>query len=207
MPVTDARIDAYIARAAAFAQPILRELRARVHAACPDVVETIKWGCPHFLHADAILCSMAAFKQHVAFGFWKGALIDGVGGPGARDDAMGQFGRITALADLPPKRALATTIRQAMRLNEQGAKLPGRARTMPRAEAEVPTALARALVRNAKARRVFEAFAPSHRREYCEWIAEAKREETRERRVAQAIEWLAEGKARHWKYETRPKAS
>ena len=204
MPATDPRIDAYIDRAAPFAQPILRELRARVHAACPDTVETIKWGCPHFLHADAILCSMAAFQRHVAFGFWKGALIDGVGGPGSRDEAMGQFGRITALADLPPKRALAAIIRQAMKLNEQGAKLPGRARTTPRAEADVPEALAAALARHAKARRTFEAFAPSHRREYCEWIAEAKRDDTRERRVAQAIEWLAEGKARNWKYETRP---
>ncbi|MBN8481107.1 MAG: YdeI/OmpD-associated family protein [Xanthomonadales bacterium] len=207
MALTDPRIDAYIDKAAPFAQPILRELRARVHAACPQVVETIKWGFPHFLHAGAILCSMAAFKQHVAFGFWKGALIEGVGGPGARDDAMGQFGRITAVRELPPKRTLAAIIRRAMELNEQGVKVPGRERTKSRAEAEVPDALAKALARNAKARRTFEAFAPSHRREYCEWIAEAKRDDTRERRVAQAIDWLAEGKARHWKYESGPKAT
>lgn len=176
-----------------------------MHATCPAVEETIKWGFPHFLHAGAILCSMAAFKQHVAFGFWKGALIDGVGGPGARDDAMGQFGRITAVRELPPKRALAAIIRRAMELNEQGVKVPARKRTKSRAEAALPDALAKALARNTEARRTFAAFAPSHRREYCEWIAEAKRDDTRERRVAQAIEWLAEGKARNWKYESRPK--
>ncbi|WP_440224908.1 YdeI/OmpD-associated family protein [Dokdonella sp. MW10] len=200
MPVTDPRIDAYIDKAAPFAQPILRHLRALVHATCPDVVETIKWGFPHFMHAGAILCSMAAFKQHVAFGFWKGALIEGVGGPGARDDAMGQFGRIASLDDLPAKRTLVSILRKAMALNEHGVTVPARERKAPRGEAEVPEALAAALKRNAKARKTFEAFAPSHRREYCEWIAEAKRDDTRERRVAQAIEWLAEGKQRNWKY-------
>ncbi len=200
MPVTDPRIDAYIDKAAPFAQPILRHLRALVHAICPDVVETIKWGFPHFMHAGAILCSMAAFKQHVAFGFWKGALIEGVGGPGSRHDAMGQFGRIGSLDDLPAKRTLVSILRKAMTLNEQGATVPARARKAPRDEAEVPEALAAALKRNAKARKTFEAFAPSHRREYCEWIAEAKRDDTREQRVAQAIEWIAEGKQRNWKY-------
>jgi len=202
MPSRDRRVDAYIADAAPFAQPILARLREDVHAACPDVEEAIKWSMPFFVHAGRNLAHMAAFKAHCAFGFELGrAVVD----LGREAQAMGQFGRITALADLPPKRALAAIIRQAMTLNEQGVKVPARERTKSRAEAGVPDALAKALARNAKARKAFEAFAPSRRREYCEWIAEAKRDETRERRVAQAIEWLAEGKARNWKYETRPK--
>ena len=198
MTVPDPRIDAYIQQAAAFAQPILRHLRAVVHEACPDVEEAIKWGAPAFLSRGKLkMCSMAAFKRHAAFGFWN----RDVAGSRASDDAMGQFGRLTRVGDLPAKRELARRVRAAMAAIEQGAP---RART-PRARPPLcmPDDFAAALDANPAARTAFETFALSHRREYLEWILEAKRAETRARRIAQAIGQLAEGKSRHWKYERR----
>jgi uncharacterized protein YdeI (YjbR/CyaY-like superfamily) len=189
----DPRIDAYIERAAGFAQPILTELRERMHRACPDCEEAIKWGMPSFMYQGRILATMAAFKQHCAFGFWRGKEVVKQAGEGA----MGDFGRITKLADLPGKRDFATMVKQAMALAE--APVPRKITTKP--PPKVPPALRDALARHPKAKAVFEGMSPSHRREYCEWIAEAKQEATRERRLAQAIEWLAEGKARNWKYK------
>lgn len=198
MPSRDPRIDAYIAKSAEFARPILEHLRAVVHAACPTVEETIKWGHPAFMY-EGILCNMASFKQHCSFGFWKGSLI--VGNDGRRvDDAMGQFGRITAVRDLPSRRTLAGYVKAAMRLNEEGIK-PARSAKPARKPLPVPPDLAAALKKNRKAQATFDGFAPSHRREYIEWITEAKKAETRARRLATTIEWLAEGKARNWKYE------
>lgn len=195
----DRRIDAYIARSAEFARPILEHVRAIVHEACPEVEETLKWSMPTFVHADGILCTMAAFKQHASFGFWKHALVVG---SDVAAEGMGSFGKLTSVRDLPEKRQLAAYIRKAMRLNEQGVKLPpARKTTAPKPLPEVPADFAGALQINAAARAAFEGFAPSHRREYLEWILEAKREQTRERRIAQAVEWLAEGKSRNWKYE------
>ena len=199
MAVRDPRIDAYIAASAPFAQPILARLREVVHAACPAVEETIKWGFPHFMY-HGILCSMAAFKRHAVFGFWKGELIEGIGAAGAHGDAMGQYGRLTSIADLPSRRQLVAQVRQAMQLNEAGTPVPSRVRKSPRPAPPVPAGLAAALRGDAKARATFEGFSPSHRREYCEWIAEAKREETRARRVAEAVGWLREGKPRNWKH-------
>lgn len=197
---SDPRIDAYITRAAPFAQPILAHLRAVVHQACPDVEETIKWGMPFFLHAG-LLCHMAAFKQHVAFGFWLGERVAATGQESA---AMGQFGRIAALADLPPKRSLIALVRKAAALNEAGAKSPTRARpATPRPAPELPQELAAALAHDAAAQAAFAALSPSHRREYAEWIAEAKRAETRERRVAATLLRLSEGKPLNWKYMNR----
>jgi len=205
MPTTDPRVDAYIAKSAEFARPILRHVREVVHAACPDVEETMKWGFPHFMY-EGMLCSMASFKQHCAMGFWKGALIEGLDGNGAAE-AMGSFGRIEKLSDLPPRRTLAGYVKQAMKLNEDGVTAPARAKPKtPRPELPVPDALAAALKKNRRALATFEAFPPSHRREYVEWIAEAKGEETRDRRVAQAVEWMAEGKQRNWKYAKGAKA-
>ena len=204
MPTTDPRIDAYIANAAPFARPILERLRAIVHAACPRVEETIKWGFPHFLH-HGILCSMAAFKQHAVFGFWKGELIDGIGATPAAGGAMGHLGRLTGLGDLPARRDLIAQIHQAMRLNEAGTVVPSRARKPARPVAPVPPELADALRRDAVARATFDAFSPSQRRDYCEWIDEAKRAETRARRVSEALGWLREGKPRNWKY-LRPRS-
>ncbi|KQY52367.1 YdeI/OmpD-associated family protein [Lysobacter sp. Root494] len=197
----DPRIDAYIARAAEFARPILVRLREVVHVACPECEETLKWGMPAFTHRGRILCGMAAFKQHATFNLWQGAMIVGKDGR-ALDDAMGQFGRLTKPGDLPGKRELAGYIREAVKLIDAGVKRPA-ARRAPGPPAEVPDDLAAALGKNAKARATFDAFPPSSRRDYIEWITEAKRVETRVRRLAQAIEWMAEGKRRNWKYESR----
>lgn len=198
MGTRDPRVDAYIEKSAEFARPILRYLREAVHRYCPEVEESIKWGSPYFLY-KGMLCGMAAFKQHCAFGFWKGALL--VDARVRNDEAMGQFGRITSLEQVPGKRVLADHIRRAMALNEAGTQ-PARkhrdAKSKP--AADVPGDLAAALAKNRKAAAVFEGFSPSHRREYIEWITEARREETRAKRLAQTIEWLAEGKPRNWKY-------
>jgi len=197
MPRTDPRVDAYIAKAAPFARPVLTHLRKVVHAAVPGVEETLKWGMPHFMHGG-ILCGFAAFKAHCAFHV-RGA--EPLLGEAARDDAMGQFGRITAVSDLPPRATLTKLLRAAAERIEAKAKAPRAARKAPRPEAKVPPDLAASLKRNARARTTFEGFSPSRRREYVEWIVEAKSGETRARRLAQAIAWMAEGKARNWKYE------
>jgi uncharacterized protein YdeI (YjbR/CyaY-like superfamily) len=198
MAARDPRVDAYIDRSAEFARPILAHLREVVHAACPDVEETMKWNFPHFQY-KGLLCSMAAFKEHCAFGFWKGALVLGDGGQA--DAAMGQFGRITELADLPSKKVLVGYIKRAMQLNESGVKSPTRSKPKaPRPEPAVPDDLAAALQANRAARAAFDEFSPSHRREYIEWITEAKTPATRSRRLETAIEWMAEGKPRNWKY-------
>lgn len=191
----DARIDAYIARAAPFAQPLLTRLREQVHAACPDVDESLKWSAPAFLYRDRLLCTMAAFKQHVAFGFWQG---EQVLGERADDTAMGQFGRIRSAGDLPDAAELAGYVRKAAALIDAGGTRPRRP-APPRAEPPPSDDFMAALRATPAAHATFDAFPPSHRREYVEWIAEAKREDTRARRIAQAVAWLAEGKPRHWK--------
>lgn len=199
MGKTDERIDAYIARSQPFAQPILKHLRKVVHEGCPEVEETMKWSFPHFMY-KGILCSMASFKEHCAFGFWKGALI--AGAPGLGREAMGQFGRITTVKDLPGEKKLVKLVQQAAKLNEEGVKTPKvRKPELPRRAApKAPPEFLTALGRNKKAHTTYEAFSPSHKREYVEWIAEARGEDTRKRRIATAIEWMAEGKARNWKY-------
>lgn len=194
----DPRIDQYIAKAPEFARPILAHLREVVHAACPEVEETMKWSTPHFT-SGGMLCHMASFKQHCAFGFWKGALVMG---DGARsDDAMGQFGRLTSLADLPADDVLAGYVREAKRLNDEGVKAPARAKPAEKKELAMPDDLAAALRENPDALGHFEGFSPSKRKEYVEWITEAKSDATRAKRLGTAVEWIAEGKARHWKYE------
>ncbi|WP_460831489.1 YdeI/OmpD-associated family protein [Lysobacter humi (ex Lee et al. 2017)] len=188
----DPRVDAYIEHAAPFARPLLAELRRRVHAAGQEIDESIKWRHPAFLHGGRIVAFMAAFKAHVGFGFWT---------PKGADDAdgMGQFGRITGIEMLPTQARINAGLREAIARHAMPAP---RARA-PRPELETPAALRIALDANPAAKAAFEAFAPSHRREYAEWIADAKRETTRTRRVAQAIEWLAEGRPRNWKYMSR----
>jgi uncharacterized protein YdeI (YjbR/CyaY-like superfamily) len=201
MGTRDARIDAYIAKSPEFARPILTHLREVVHAACPDVEEALKWSAPFFLY-KGMLCSMASFKEHCAFGFWKGSLVV-EGSEGKVDQAAGQFGRITKLSDLPSKKVLTGYIKQAMKLNEAGVKAPGRSKTKTPVKLDVPDDLASALQANKKARATFENFSPSHQREYVEWIIEAKTPATRARRLQTAIEWIAEGKPRMWKYIKR----
>lgn len=199
MPNTDKRVDAYIAKAQPFAQPILRHIRAVMHEACPDVVETIKWGMPHFeYHGN--LAGMSAFKAHAAFGFWKGELVTGKL-PGATD-AMWGFGKLTSVKDLPSKRQLVGYIKKAMKLNAEGVAKP---KPVKRAKAglAMPDDLAAALKRSARARKTWEGFPPGKRREFIEWVTGAKRAETRERRVEGAVALLGEGKSLNWKYEKR----
>lgn len=193
----DPRVDAYIANAAAFAQPILRHIRDAVHAGCPDVEEAIKWSFPHFLH-KGMLCSMASFNHHAVFGFWKGSLV---AGGGAKDvDAMGQFGRLASIGDLPPKKTLIAYVKKAVALNEAGVKVERKPKA-PAKPIRIPADVAGALEKNKAAASFFAKFPPSHKREYVAWITEAKTAETRSRRLQQAIEWIAGGKSRNWKYE------
>jgi uncharacterized protein YdeI (YjbR/CyaY-like superfamily) len=194
----DPKVDAYIRKAAPFAQPILSEFREIVHASCPEVEEAMKWSFPHFVY-KGMLCSMASFKQHAAFGFWKGSLV--TGGP-KQEDAMGHFGRVAKRADLPSRAVLAGFVRKAAALNDQGVKVVRAPRKAPK-PVKVPADLASELKKNKKAGAGFAAMSPSHQREYIEWITEPKTEATRARRLAQAIEWMAEGKSRNWKYERR----
>ncbi len=197
MPITDPRVDAYIAKAAPFARPILAHIRTIVHEACPQVEETLKWRMPSFMY-HGILCSMAAFKEHCVFGFWKGTLI--VTDRGKSLEAMGSFGRIKSIEDLPPHKVLTGYIKQAMKLNEEGVKAPAKHKGGAKKSLRVSNYLSAALKKNKRALATFEAFSLSHKREYIEWIAEAKTDETRERRMKTAIEWMAEGKPRNWKY-------
>ena len=198
MPKKDPRVDGYIAKAAPFAQPILKHLRKLVHAECPDVEETLKWSMPSFLY-KGILCGMAAFKEHCTFGFWKHDLVVGDQGAPRAEEAMGTFGRITKLSDLPNDKVLLGYIRKAVELNDAGIKKPARPKR-PREELKIPSSLKLALKANKKALETFEQFSYSHKKEYVEWITEAKRDETRDKRLATAIIWIAEGKPRNWKY-------
>jgi uncharacterized protein YdeI (YjbR/CyaY-like superfamily) len=204
MPTTDPRIDAYIQKSAPFAQPILEHIRGLVHKACPGVEETIKWGFPHFEH-KGILCSMAAFKQHCSFGFWKGSLLKDDKGllnkVGETD--MSHFDRITSLENLPSDKTLIAYIKEAVKLNDEGVKLPAKPKAAVKKEVNPPPELLAALKKNKAALKAYEAFSPSHKREYIEWITEAKTEATRTKRLEQAIDMMSEGKNRHWKYERR----
>lgn len=196
---TDPRIDAYIAKSAEFAQPILRHLRALVHAACPAAEETIKWGMPSFTY-HGILCGLAGFKAHCTFGFWHQGTTKIIRQAGGKaEEAMGSLGRITSRADLPSDREMMGYIRQAAKLNESGA--PARPKPKPKKPLPMPADLAAALKKNAKAAKIFADFSPSARREYIEWIIEAKRAETRSSRLETAVKWIAGGKKRNWKYE------
>ena len=193
----DERIDAYIAKQAPFARPILEHLRAVVHAACPDVEETLKWGMPSFEY-HGILCGMAAFKQHATFMFWKGKLIVVSAGKDL-ESAMGQFGRITSVKDLPAKRVLMGYVKQAMALNEAGTTV--KRAVKPKPALRMPADLKAALAKNRRALATFEGFSPSAKRDYLEWVLEAKQPATRAKRIATAVGWIAEGKRRNWKYE------
>ena len=196
MPKTDKRVDAYVANAKEFARPILERLRAVIHEGCPECEETIKWGHPSFLH-HGILCGMIAFKERCALHFWKSNLL----WPKGENDPEWQalLYQMKTVSDIPPKKTLLPLIKRAMELNESGAKLP---KSPPRAKKEpaMPAAFMAAIKKNKKALAAFDKFSPSHKREYIEWIADAKAVATRDRRIAQAVEWMAEGKPRNWKY-------
>ena len=191
----DPRIDAYIAKAAPFARPILEHVRQRVHAVVPDAEETLKWSAPGFTLNGKILLMMAAFKAHAAVNFWRGQEI---GDPKA--GAMGQFGKLTSVDDLPSDHELDALIREAAALAKT-APAPRKAKHPPNPAPQMHPDFAKALNGNAKAKAVLDGFSPSAQRDYLEWIAEAKQDVTRAKRIATAVEWLAEGKKRHWKYQ------
>ena len=201
----DPKIDQYIKSAQPFAKPILKKLRSIIHEACPDVVESIKWGMPAFEYKGP-LCNIAAFKEHCVFGFWKQSLLKDPkkilqplalhGG-----EAMGHLGRITSLDDIPNEKELIKLIQQSMKLNVDGVKVEKKkSDTKP---LEIPEALLKALAKNKKAKTVFDSFSPSAKKDYAEWISEAKTDATIEKRLSTAIEWITEGKKRHWKYEKK----
>ena len=195
----DPRMDAYIAKSAEFARPILEHIRGVVHAHCPAVEESMKWSMPFFSYNGAPMCMMAAFKQHCGFGFWLSRqVVDG-----AAEDGMGQFGKLTVLKDLPSKKELAAYIKKAMALNEAGVKL-ARPKAAAKPALTLPDDLAAllALKKHAAARKTYADFSLSAQREYVDWIDEAKTDITRQKRIATTLEWLAEGKPRNWKYLT-----
>lgn len=199
----DNRIDAYIEKAQPFAQPILKHLRELVHKGNPDVQETIKWGMPSYDYKGPYF-SMAAFKEHVAFGFWKASLLDDPQGylkerANQGGEAMGHFGRITSLEDLPPDEVLIDFVKQAKELNDKGIKLPAKPKKES-VEVVAPDYFMEALEKNEAALITFHEFSPSNKKEYILWVTEAKTEKTRIERLATAVEWMSEGKIRHWKY-------
>jgi uncharacterized protein YdeI (YjbR/CyaY-like superfamily) len=193
----DPRIDAYIAKAQPFAQPILEHVRTRVHAVLPDVEETVKWSMPAYTLGGKIVLIAAAFKAHLALNFWRGQELRG---DGANTDAMGQFGKIKSLADLPPDKELDRLIREAADL-AKSAPTPRKTKHAPKPAPELHPEFAAALAKAPEAKAVLDSFPPSAQRDYVEWIADAKQDATRQKRIATAIEWLGEGKRRHWKYQ------
>ena len=197
----DPRVDAYIAKSQPFAKPILEHLRNLVHKACPEVEETIKWSFPHFDY-KGMMCSMAAFKQHCAFSFWKASLMKDkkLVEIAKSESAMGHLGRITSLKNLPADKVLLSYIKEAKKLNDDDVKLPAKKASKEKKEIIVPDYFLKALKKNKKALITFEKFSPSHKRDYIEWITEAKTEETRTKRIKTTLEWLIEGKPRNWKY-------
>ncbi|MBC7888560.1 MAG: YdeI/OmpD-associated family protein [Ferruginibacter sp.] len=198
-------IDEYISKSADFAKPILIHLRELVHKACPDAEEKMKWSFPHFDYKNTMMCSMAAFKQHCVFGFWKAALMkDPVLVENAKSEvAMGHLGRITSKKDLPADKTIIAWIKEAMQLNDLGIKLPLKTKATATKELVVPDYFMKALAKNKQAWQIFENYPYAHKKEYVEWITGAKTEETRNKRMATAIEWMAEGKSRHWKYAVK----
>lgn len=196
MAKLDPRVDAYIKRAQPFAQPILTHLRKVIHQACPEVEEAVKWGVPHFDHKGP-LCGMAAFKAHIRFGFWKGALLkDKL--PDHAGPMSGTLGYIASLADLPSDKVLSRMVAEAARLNDEGVKV--KRVSKPKPTLKTPPDLMAALNKNKKALATFTNFPPGQRREYVVWIVDAKQDATRARRVKDAVSWMAEGKIRNWKY-------
>ena len=201
MEERDKRIDSYIAKSADFAKPILNHLRHLVHQGCPDAKETIKWGFPHFEY-KGLLCSMASFKHHCAFGFWKASLMSDSRKLLSRmgNTAMGNFGQLKSLNDLPSDKTILNYIKEAARLNREGSRVPSKRKSVEKKFLKVPGYFKKTLLKNNKALQTFESFSYSNKKDYVEWVAEAKTEETRNKRLDTSIEWLSEGKVRNWKY-------
>jgi uncharacterized protein YdeI (YjbR/CyaY-like superfamily) len=197
----DSRVDAYIAKSADFAKPILEHVRKLVHEAAPSITETIKWGFPFFDYKGP-LANMASFKQHCSFGLWKAGQLNDPKGYLQKDEpSAGSFGKLTSLADLPPDDVLIDFIKQALALNENNVKPPEKKPAAPKAAIDMPVDFADLLACNPKANAVYEQFSPSHKREYLEWIIDAKTDATRQKRMQVAIEQIVEGKSKNWKYQ------
>jgi uncharacterized protein YdeI (YjbR/CyaY-like superfamily) len=197
----DKRIDAYIAKAKPFAKPILKHLRELIHTAAPKIKENVKWGMPSFEYKGNV-CGFASFKEHVGFGFWKASLMKDADKFLKDNSGMGHLGKVKSLSDLPSDKKIISYIKEAVALNEKGIKLP-KEKTTAKPPPEAPDYMMKALNKNKKALAAFAEFSPSHKREYIEWITEAKTDATREKRLATAIEWMSEGKSRHWKYQKK----
>jgi uncharacterized protein YdeI (YjbR/CyaY-like superfamily) len=197
-------VDMYIAKAGEFAQPVLWYLREVVHEGAPGVTEAMKWSMPFFVYKGVIVGNMAAFKAHCSFGLWGPEVVKELRAKGdAQGGSMGSFGKITAVEELPPRKKLVAYVKLATKAIDAGERTKAWSRPkVAKAEAVVPDTLVAALKKHKAAAKKFAAMTPGYRREYCEWIAEAKREETREKRAAEAVGWIAEGKSRNWKYET-----
>ncbi|MCE3228515.1 MAG: hypothetical protein K0S32_3066 [Bacteroidetes bacterium] len=203
MAKKDKRIDDYIAKSADFAKPVLKHFRELVHKACPDVEETMKWSFPHFDYKGQVMCSMASFKQHCAIGFWKASLMksgDSLVAKAKTEEAMGHLGKITSLKDLPKDSVITKYIKEAMDLNDKGIKLSPKTKPTAKKELEIPAYFMSAVKKNKAALKTFEGFSNSNKKEYVTWVTEAKTEETRNTRLETAVEWMSEGKIRHWKY-------
>ncbi|MCG9910486.1 MAG: YdeI/OmpD-associated family protein [Flavobacteriales bacterium] len=192
------KTDTYIAKSAPFARPVLAHFRHLVHSVCADAEETLKWGFPHFIKDGKVICYMAAFKQHCAIGFRNAELMPDPEGilHKVGESGMGSLGKITGLQDLPPDVILKKYIAEAVEVNHLSVP---KKKTVSTA-VEIPADFAEAIAAKTEAKAQFDKFSNSHRKEYVEWIMEAKREETRRNRIAQAVEWIAEGKSRNWKY-------
>lgn len=197
---TDPRVDQYVAKAPEFAKPILRRLRELIHESCPDVSEDIKWSRPAFLHREKILCAIVAFKAHCSFYVFQADISNTLSGENGYSSLAESLTKITQLSDLPSRKTLSRYIQDVVRLLDASQANPVPRKRIAKPEAGVPDDLALALTKNKQAAQAFEGFSNSHRREYIEWITEAKRDETRQKRIATALEWLAEGKPRNWKY-------
>ncbi|HEY2583721.1 MAG TPA: YdeI/OmpD-associated family protein [Mucilaginibacter sp.] len=197
----DSRVDAYIAKSAEFAKPILEYIRDVVHEASPLITETIKWGFPFFDYKGPV-CNMSAFKQHIGFGFWKASLLND---PHQMlrfgDEKAGSFGDIKSVADLPPKEIIIDFVQQAITFNEMGVKVPAKKVPVEKTELVIPDYFIKYLAKDPKAKEIFDKFSYSHKKEYAEWIVDAKSETTREKRMETALEWISEGKSRNWKYK------
>ena len=191
----DPRIDAYIDKAGDFAKPILRHIRELVHKTIPGAGEAVKWGMPHFTHNGKNIAGMAAFKAHCA------VMVHGDGRQ-SESDGMGSYGKLNSMKDLPNDSELAAKLVEAReRIDTEGSAVKRVRKPQPKAELPVPQDFEAALRENPKAGATFEGFPPSQRREYVEWVSEAKQDATRAKRLATSIEWLAEGKRRNGKYE------
>ena len=198
------RVDEYIAKVAPFAQPILTHIRELIHLACPDVEEAWKWSFPNFVYKGAVMCNIAGFKEHCSFGFWKASIMPDPDNILSTDNraGMGHMGKLTSLSDLPSDEIMIKYIQEAMKLTDEGKKVAPRAKATEAQKKEmvIPDYLIAELNKSPKAQEVFTAFSYSHKKEYVEWLEEAKTEATRNKRLAQAIEWISEGNGRNWKY-------